>query len=172
MSPIALTVSSCSLPVANNVCFNLGAYVVTAQPIYNNPANQNPYQAIAQFGVSSVVSVRDPQEIISQPNPFDLTESQELILNSVAFANVPLPHVAMTQAQFNAQAYQAATFLKQAEPPVLVHCSTGDRASAAFAVFMIAYLGYSNSAAVAFATTKLALANPQFVQYVTAFQTP
>jgi protein tyrosine phosphatase (PTP) superfamily phosphohydrolase (DUF442 family) len=167
-----LTATPCSLPVANNVCFNLGTYVVTAQPIYNNPTNENPYQAIAAFGVKSVVSVRDPQEIIQEPNPYDLTESQQLILNSVTYANVSLPHVTMTQQQFNAQAYQVATAIKNGVTPVLIHCSSGDRASAAFAVFLITYFAVPNSVAVNFATSQLALQNQQFIAYVTAYQAP
>jgi protein tyrosine phosphatase (PTP) superfamily phosphohydrolase (DUF442 family) len=176
--PVQLFVSPCSLPVANNVCFNIdnGAYFVTAQPIYNNPTNLNPYVVIAQAGINSVLCVRDPQEIITQPNPFDLTESQELILNGVTYTNVSLPHVLppqqMTQQQFDAQAYSAATVINGWRKPVLTHCSSGDRASAAFAVFMISYLGWTNANAASFAQTSLALANPQFVQWVTSFQVP
>jgi protein tyrosine phosphatase (PTP) superfamily phosphohydrolase (DUF442 family) len=168
--PLDLKVSACSLPVAGNVCINLGAFVITAQPIYS--ATVNPYQAIAQFGIKSVLCVRDPQEVIVQPNPFDLTESQELILNGVTYTNVPMPHITMTQQQFNAQAYNAATVIDGWPKPILIHCSSGDRASAMFAAYLIAYRGVSNGEAVEFATKSLALQNQQFVGYVIEFQKP
>ena len=36
--------------------------------------------------------------------------------------------------------------------PILIHCSSGDRASAGFAAMLITYYGYSNKEAVDFAT--------------------
>jgi protein tyrosine phosphatase (PTP) superfamily phosphohydrolase (DUF442 family) len=170
--PITLKVSKCSLPVAGNVCFAVsGGYYVTAQPIYIWPG-ASPYQAIGQAGIQTVLSVRDPQEVILPLTPVDLTEVSQLITNSVATTTVPLPHITMTQAQFNQQAIKAATVIKEWPKPLLVHCSTGDRASAAFAAFLITYEGAKNKDAVAFAKTKLALQNPQFVAWLEAYKAP
>lgn len=170
--PTKLTVTKCSLPIAGNVCFSIaGGYYVTAQPIYVWPGT-SPYQIIAQAGIQTVLSVRDPQEVILPLTPVDLTEVSQLITNGVAVTNVPLPHITMTQAQFNQQACKAATVIKEWPKPLLVHCSTGDRASAAFAAFLITYEGVKNDAAVAFATKKLALQNPQFIAWLKAYKAP
>ena len=170
--PIALTVTRCTLPVAGNVCFNINAtYYVTAQPIYVWPGT-SPYQIIGQAGIVNVLSVRDPEEYILPLTPVDLTEVSQLITNSVATTAVPFPHISMTQAQFNQQAFKAATVIEQWAKPILIHCSTGDRASAAFAAFLITYGGFTNAQAVQFATTKLALQNPQFIAWLQAYQPP
>jgi protein tyrosine phosphatase (PTP) superfamily phosphohydrolase (DUF442 family) len=127
--PISHTVVKCSLPVAHDVCFAIsGGYYVTSQPIYVWPGT-SPYQVIAQNGIRTVLSVRDPQEVILPLTPVDLTEVSQLITNNVAFTNVPFPHIAMTQPQFNEQAFKAATVIKEWPRRLLIHCSTGDRAS-------------------------------------------
>jgi protein tyrosine phosphatase (PTP) superfamily phosphohydrolase (DUF442 family) len=170
--PTQPTVTKCSLPVAHDVCFNIDAtYYVTAQPVYVWPGT-SPYQIIGQAGIQTVLSVRDPQEVILPLTPVDLTEVSQLISNGVAVTNVPLPHIALTQAQFNQQAFKAATVINQWPKPLLVHCSTGDRASAAFAAFLITYQGFTNANAVAFATQQLALQNPQFIAWLGAYQAP
>lgn len=177
---IAFTVSKCTLPVYNNICFRLtselGIFYVTAQPVWLQAAN--PYVELAKYA-KSVLCVRDTQEVAVEPNPFDLSESGELVVNSVTYTNVAMPHGVvppggtapqnMTNAQFQAQAINAAVVIKSWPRPLLVHCSTGDRASAVFACFMIAYCGYDNAAALAFATGQLALQNQDFKNYVTAF---
>jgi protein tyrosine phosphatase (PTP) superfamily phosphohydrolase (DUF442 family) len=96
----------------------------------------------------------------------------QLITNSVSSTNVPLPHIAMTQPQFDQQAVKAATVIKEWPKPILIHCSTGDRASAAFAAFLITYEGYKNKDAIKFATSKLALQNPQFIANLAAYKAP
>ena len=170
--PTKRTVTKCSLPVAGNVCFSIsGGYYVTAQPIYVWPGT-SPYQIIGQAGIQTVLSVRDPQEVILPLTPVDLTEVSQLITNSVAVTNVPLPHITMTQAQFDQQAWKAATVIKEWPKPLLVHCSTGDRASAAFAAFLITYEGFKNADAIAFATKKLALQNPQFKGLLKDYKAP
>src|SRR5215469_2495539 len=119
----AFTVSSCSLPVAGNVCFSIGGgYYVTAQPIYVWPS-VSPYPILAQHGIQTVLSVRDPQEFILPLTPVDLTEVSQLITSGVATTTVPLPHIAMTQAQFNQQAFKAATVIQEWPKPILIHCS-------------------------------------------------
>jgi protein tyrosine phosphatase (PTP) superfamily phosphohydrolase (DUF442 family) len=170
--PSELPASKCSLPVINAICIKVGDYYVTSQPVYNNIATQNPYQAIGQAGVKSVLSVRDPMEVTSPANPFDLTEAEQCVLNNVGYTNVPLPHVPMTQQQFNVQAYNAATVIDEWTKPLLIHCSSGDRASAAFAVYLFAYKGWTNKKAIAYAQKPLALKNAQFIAYVTNFSKP
>jgi protein tyrosine phosphatase (PTP) superfamily phosphohydrolase (DUF442 family) len=170
--PDPLNVVRCTLPVAGDVCFAIGAsYYVTAQPIYIWPG-QNPYQIIGESGIKAVLSVRDPLEVTLPLTPFDLTEVSQLISNKVGAVNVPLPHIAMTQAQFDQQAAKAAAVIEEWPKPILIHCSTGDRASAAFAAFLITYGSYTNAQAVTFATTQLALQNPQFIAWLQAYSPP
>lgn len=171
--PINFAVSKCTLPVAGDVCFELTGlktFYVTSQPIYIWPG-ANPYQAIAQAGITSVLSVRDPAEYVLPLTPFDLTETDQLILNGVAHDNIPLPHIAMSQAQFNRQAFDVASKLNQWKQPGLVHCSSGDRASAAFACYLISFCGFTNKDALNFAKG-LALKNSQFIDYVNAYPPP
>jgi hypothetical protein len=172
--PVTFTVSQCTLPTAGNVCFKLTGsgktFYVTSQPNYLWPG-ENPYQMIAQAGIAAVLSVRDAAEFILPLTPFDLTETDQLILNNVAYSNVPLPHIAMPQAQFNQQAFNVATAINSWQQPGLIHCSTGDRASAAFAAYLISFVGYSNAQALDVATS-LALRNAQFVDYVKAYKPP
>jgi protein tyrosine phosphatase (PTP) superfamily phosphohydrolase (DUF442 family) len=164
-----LNVIRCTLPVAGEVCFSIsGGYYVTAQPIYVWPGT-SPYQIIGQTGIKTVLSVRDPLEVTLPLTPFDLTEVSQLVASSVGSVNVPLPHIAMTQAQFNQQAARAAAVIKEWPKPILIHCSTGDRASAAFAAFLMTCGGYGNAAAVDFATTQLALQNAQFIAWLQAY---
>jgi protein tyrosine phosphatase (PTP) superfamily phosphohydrolase (DUF442 family) len=179
--PLQLNLSACPLPsTVVSVCFNLGTWIVTSQPQYNALATQNPYAAIAKAGIQSVLSVRDPAEATLPMNEYDLTEAQQCIVNGVSHTSAPLTHVPMPQAQyqplFNLQAFNAATVINTASTgypwrtPLLVHCSSGDRASAAFAVFLIAYHGYTNAQAANYATQNLALA--QFTPYVQNYSKP
>ena len=177
---LQLSPAPCTLPVADGVCFNLGPWFVTSQPVYNSIATQNPYVAIAAAGIKSILSVRDPMEATLPKNPFDLTEAQQCVVNSISHTNVALPHVPMPQAQyqplFNLQAYNAASVINASSAnypwhsPILIHCSSGDRASAAFAVFLIAYDGWTNKDATNFAQSKLALAT--FAPYVLGYGKP
>jgi protein tyrosine phosphatase (PTP) superfamily phosphohydrolase (DUF442 family) len=169
MQPIMFSVTNGSLPVyGNGPCKIVTAkkltWYVTAQP--------TAYPPIASAGIASVLCVRDPSET-TQPNAFDITEADSLIPAGVSYTDVPLPHVpAMTQSEFNMQAYNAAVAIKSWPAPLLVHCSSGDRASAAFAVFMIQFCGWPNAQAADFAQSKLALANALFIQQVNAYSEP
>src|SRR5258708_26906559 len=84
------------LPVIENVCFKVTGdkrtFYVTSQPVYLWPG-ASPYQAIAQAGITALVSVRDSSEYTIPFNPFDLTETDQLILNSLAYTNIPLPQI-------------------------------------------------------------------------------
>jgi protein tyrosine phosphatase (PTP) superfamily phosphohydrolase (DUF442 family) len=163
------------------VYFNLTNWIITSQPAYNEPlATQNPYAAIAAAGINSVLSLRDPSEVLVPVNPFDPTEAQQCVVNGLSHTNISFPHVPMPQAQyqplFNVQAYNAATVIHSAtsgypwRTPILIHCSSGDRASAAFAVFLITYYGYTNAQAVQYATQDLALA--VFTPFVQNYSKP
>jgi protein tyrosine phosphatase (PTP) superfamily phosphohydrolase (DUF442 family) len=177
MAAIKFTAAKCApaLPVIENVCFKVTGdkrtFHVTSQPVYLWPGT-SPYQTIAQAGIQALVSVRDSSEYTIPSNPFDLTETDQLILSSVAYSNIPLPHIAMSQALFDRQAFQVATTLDAWKAPGLIHCSSGDRASAGFAAFLITYCGYSNKEALHFALHSLALQNPQFVAWVKAYKPP
>jgi len=166
---VIFDVSNASLPVYDNgacklVTGNNATYYVTAQP--------TAYPPIGAAGIRSVLCVRDPSET-TQPNAFDVTEADNLIPQPVSYTNVPLPHVpAMTQGQFNMQAYNEAVVINSWTGPLLVHCSTGDRASAAFAVFMIQFCGWPNADAANFAQSELALANALFIQQVNNYAQP
>ena len=169
---ITFTVSKANLPVAHDVGFKLtgpNTFYVTSQPVYAWPG-ASPYQAIAQAGIPSLVSVRDSAEYINPLVPFDLTETDQLILNGVTFSNIPLPHIPMTQVQFNQQGHAIAKILNDWKAPGLVHCSSGDRASAAFACYLITYCGYTSQNALAIAQGQLALKNQQFINYVSAYR--
>jgi protein tyrosine phosphatase (PTP) superfamily phosphohydrolase (DUF442 family) len=157
--PVYGTNGACKVVTGNN-----STYYVTAQP--------TAYPPLASAGIQSVLCVRDPAEYNTQPNPFDLTEADTLILENISYTNVPLPHISMSQDQFNMQAYNAAVVIEAWRGPLLVHCSSGDRASSAFAVFMIQFCGWPNAQAASFAQTELALANQQFVQWVNAYTSP
>src|SRR3977135_1627386 len=100
MTPTKFTSTKLSppLPVIENVCFTVTAdkrtFYVPPQPVYLWPGS-SPYQAIAQAGITALVSVRDSSEYTIPFNPFDLTETDQLILNSAAASNIPLPHIRM-----------------------------------------------------------------------------
>ncbi len=166
---VVFSVTNGSLPVYGNgpckiVSGNGGTWYVTAQP--------TAYPPIASAGVASVLCVRDPSET-TQPNAFDIAEADSLIPLNVSYTNVPMPHVqALKQAQFNMQAYNAAVVINSWPAPLLVHCSSGDRASAAFAVYMIQFCGWPSAQAASFAQTQLALANALFIQQVNAYTQP
>ena len=171
--PINFAVAKCTLPVAGDVCFKLTGFktfYVTSQPVYIWPG-ASPYQAIAQAGITSVLSVRDPAEYVLPLTPFDLTETDQLILNGVACSNIPLPHIAMSQTLFDRQGFHIARTLNEWEKPGLVHCSSGDRASAAFACYLISFCGFTHTEARDFAKG-LALKNQQFIDYVMAYPPP
>jgi protein tyrosine phosphatase (PTP) superfamily phosphohydrolase (DUF442 family) len=171
--PVNFAIAKCTLPVAGDVCFKLTGlktFYVTSQPVYIWPG-ASPYQAIAQAGIASVLSVRDPAEYVLPLTPFDLTETDQLIQNGVAYSNIPLPHIAMSQAQFDRQALNVARALNKCAQPGLIHCSSGDRASAAFACYLISYCGFTPKQALSFAES-LALKNPQFIQYLQAYPAP
>jgi uncharacterized protein (TIGR01244 family) len=159
--------SACGLSVYNG-CRQVGNQLyVTGQPY---PAG---YAQIAAAGVRWVVCVRNPDETAPPAPPFDSGEAATLLASNVLYVDVPITH-GMPQAAFDQAATVAAVMmlalLRQGQ--VLIHCSSGDRASAVFAVALIATRTLSNVEAVAFASTELLLANAGIKQQVLAYVTP
>ena len=67
--------------------------------------------------------------------------------------------------------FAIARALNEGQQPCLVHCSSGDRASAAFGCYLISFCGFSHKEALAFAQG-LALQNAQFIAYLNAYPLP
>jgi protein tyrosine phosphatase (PTP) superfamily phosphohydrolase (DUF442 family) len=154
-------------------CVQLGTMLyVTGQP------NQDAYQQIAAAGVQWVVCVRNPSETQApQPPPsppgFDDQEASTLLGDGVLFVDLPVTH-GESQEQFdNAATAAAVTMLGVLrQGPALIHCSTGDRASAVVAVALIATGVLSNIEAEAFAVHKLLLRKDEIKTYVLRYSTP
>ena len=164
---VSITPSTCSLDVYNNTCRQIGTQLyVTGQPFPDG------YVQIANAGVTWVISVRNPDETTSPP-PFDNDEAALLLQNGVLYVNVPVTH-GMPQGTFNDAATVAVLqmMILQAAGPLLIHCTTGDRASAVYAVAMIAFGGASNQEAADYAQEYLLLANQQIIDYVLAYEQP
>jgi protein tyrosine phosphatase (PTP) superfamily phosphohydrolase (DUF442 family) len=147
-------------------------YYVTGQP------SAFAYPAIADAGIRSVMCVRQPGEAVAPPPvppppPFDTTEASTLQQLGVSYQNIPITRT-MTQTEFNAAATQAALALLKngAAGPALIHCSTGDRASSAFAVMLIIGAGWTNAVAVEYCTNALLLANASMVALVQGYSAP
>ena len=147
-------------------------YYVTGQP------SAAAYPAIAAAGVTSVLCVREPGEPavpppVPPPPPFDTTEAAALGTLGVSYQNIPITRE-MSQQQFDLAATEAALtlFENAVYGPALIHCSTGDRASSAFAVLLILLADLSNSDAVDYATNALLLANASMIALVQGYAPP
>lgn len=152
---------------ANGGCVTLGTTLyVTGQPY------SDAYPQIAAKGIQWVVCVRNPDETTPAP-PFDNQEAAALLAQNVFFADVPVTH-GETQEQFDDAATAAAVTMLAALRlgPALIHCSTGDRASAVVAVALIATGTLDNAQAEAFAVQKLLLRKDEIKAYVLGYTTP
>ena len=152
----------------------LDGFYVTGQP------STAAYTALAQTaGVKSVICVRSPSETVATPPPvppappFDKNESAKLGKLGVSYANIPIERT-MTQSEFDTAATDAALTLlaNYWQGTALIHCSTGDRASSAFAVLLILAAGQTNTQAVDYATNCLLLANPNMIALVQGYSVP
>jgi len=152
--------AKCSLPV-DGACFDLGQYYVTGQPL-----DPQGLDAIQSAGIATVISFRDPTE----PG-YDAKESSTLIGMNIGFLSIPILH-GMGQDIFDRQATAFAEALTEQQTPVLIHCSTGDRASGMWAVHLYVSGAMPLAAAVAYAQTELALQNPGIIDLVTNYQQP
>ncbi|MBV8579850.1 MAG: hypothetical protein JO225_01900 [Candidatus Eremiobacteraeota bacterium] len=148
-------------------------YYVTGQPA---PVT---FPVMKQVGIANVVCVRDPSENNEQPPPtpaapdFNPSEGSELAAVGIRYQNIPVTR-SMSQAQFNVAATQAAdaVIVAGSRAPVLVHCSSGDRASSVFAVLLIRYVGITNAEASEFAQNSLLLSNQTMIERVLGYSSP
>ncbi|MBC7909141.1 MAG: hypothetical protein H7Y30_01490 [Pyrinomonadaceae bacterium] len=150
--------AKCNLSV-DGACFNLGQYYVTGQP-----TDPQGLDDIKQANILSVISFRDPSE-----QGYDLKESSNLIGMGIGFLNFPILH-GMEQDVFNRQATAFAECIMQQQTPLLIHCSTGDRASAMWAVNLYVNEKIELPAAIEYARNELALQNPGIIQLLTAYE--
>lgn len=152
------TPTLCTIPIAYLGGFKIGDCYVTGQP-----ADPQGLQAVAAAGVKAVMCLRDPTE----PG-FDFNESAALLALHVSYANIPFPH-GISQSEFDDRASLVRAWLAAAPHPFLMHCSSGDRASALWAVHLHADLGIAIDQAINDAHES-GLANPAFVTLVRGYR--
>ena len=128
------------------------------------------YAQIAGAGIGTVISLRLPNE--TDP-PYDIGEPTALYALGLTYSNLPIEHP-MDQGLFDTVATMAALGLlfQGGDAPPLVHCSSGDRASGIFAVFLIALELCSTADALAFAQSSLFLSNPGVIGNVQQYAVP
>ncbi len=148
------TPTQCVFPIAYLGGFQIGEFFIAGQP-----ADPQGLQAIAAAGVKAVICLRDPME----PG-FDFNEDTALLALHISYANIPIPH-GIDQSDFDQRADLVRACIATAQKPFLMHCSTGDRASALWAVHLIADCGVPVAEAVNDAHLT-GLANPAFVELV------
>lgn len=143
-------------------CWRVDSFYITAQPI--DP--QGLEVAASQLGVKSIVCLRDSAETAKPPYPpFDFGEDSMATALDMCFVNVPFPH-GMSQAQFDLRAGVVLAALAELPRPLLMHCSSGDRASALWAVHLIRDCGLTNEEAIAYAEQSgLAVFKPYVQKY-------
>ena len=141
--------------------WQIGNFYVTAQP------TEAGLTVASQLGIQSVICLRDATEVANPPYPaFDPSEDTTLTQLGMSFANIPFPH-GMPQDQFNIRAGAVLAVLNQLPQPLLMHCASGDRASALWAVHLIVNCRLTTADAIAYArVTGLAV----FLPYVQNFQ--
>jgi uncharacterized protein (TIGR01244 family) len=152
--------SPCTIPIAYLSGFKIGDCYVTGQP-----ADPHGLQAIAAAGVQAVMCLRDPTE----PG-FDFNESTALLSRNISYTNVPIPH-GIDQSDFDQRASLVRAWIAAAPRPLLMHCSSGDRASALWAVHLSADLGVPLEEAINDAHES-GLANPSFVALARGYRPP
>ncbi len=143
------------------------------QPVWYVTGQPQPdaYAQIAGAGIATVISLRLANE--TPPPAIDLDEATELYALGLTYSNLPIAHP-MDQGLFDVMATMAALGLlfQGGGAPPLVHCSSGDRASAIFAVMLIATELCSQADALAFAQGSLFLANPDVIANVQGYRVP
>jgi protein tyrosine phosphatase (PTP) superfamily phosphohydrolase (DUF442 family) len=139
---------------AGQNCWQIGNFYVTAQP------TEPGLTVASQLGIKSVICLRDALEIAYlQYLPFDPEEDRTLTTSlGMSFANIPFPHSPtepqfnISQPQFNIRAGAVLAVLNQLPQPLLMHCSSADRASALWAVHLMVDCGVSLKDALVYAT--------------------
>src|SRR6185295_10716562 len=111
-------------------CWQVGDYYITAQPTEAGLAVAHG------LGIQSVMCLRDATEGPNPPYlPFDAEEDTTLTGLGMNFANIPFAHSdALTQPLFDIRAAAVLSVLGTFPKPLLMHCSSGDRASALWAI--------------------------------------
>ena len=144
-------------------CWRVGDFYITAQPT-DTPG----YGAARGLGIRSFVCLRDASEPYNAPYlPFDPLEDLKLTALGMAFVNVPFPHADFfSQEQFDLRAGVVLDALKALPRPLLIHCSSGDRASALWAAHLIRDCGLTTDEAITYATLSgLAVFKPYVENY-------
>lgn len=158
-----------AIVTAGQNCWQIGNFYVTAQP------TEAGLTEAKKLGIQSVICLRDALEAAYlQYLPFDSEEDRTLTTSlEMSFANIPFPHSPtepqfnISQAQFDIRARAVLAVLKELPQPLLMHCSSGDRASALWAVHLMVDCGVSLEHALDYATVSgLATFRP----YVVAFK--
>jgi protein tyrosine phosphatase (PTP) superfamily phosphohydrolase (DUF442 family) len=159
-TPVAITAP---IVAAGLNCWQIGNFYVTAQP------TEAGLTTASGLGIQSVICLRDATEVAKPPYPaFDPDEDTTLTGLGMSFANIPFPH-GMPQDQFNIRAGAVLAVLNQLPQPLLMHCSSADRASALWAVHLIVNCGLTTAQAIQYATISgLAV----FTPYVQAYTLP
>jgi|SRR5918911_3479230 uncharacterized protein (TIGR01244 family) len=131
---------------AGQNCWQIGDQYITAQP-----TDPEGLTAASQLGIQSVICLRDATEAANPPYlAFDPDEDQELIKLGMNFVNIPVPH-GIPQEQFNTRARAVLAVLNELPQPILMHCSSGDRASALWAIHLIVKCGLTKQEAINYA---------------------
>lgn len=158
--PVAVTAP---IVTAGQNCWQIRNFYVTAQP------TEAGLTTASGLGIQSVICLRDATEVAKPPYPaFDPEEDTTLTGLGMSFANIPFPH-GMPQDQFNIRAGAVLAVLNQLPQPLLMHCSSADRASALWAVHLIVNCGLTTAEAIQYATISgLAV----FTPYVQAYSPP
>jgi uncharacterized protein (TIGR01244 family) len=128
-------------------CWQVGDYYLTAQPTEDGLSVAN------KLGIQSVVCLRDATEGPNPPYlPFDAAEDTTLTGLGMNFVNIPFPHsAALTQQLFAVRAASVVAVLGQLPKPLLMHCSSGDRASALWAIHLMVNCGLIKQDAIKYA---------------------
>ncbi len=128
-------------------CWQVGDYYITAQP------TQAGLSVANGLGIQSVVCLRDATEGSNPPYlPFDAEEDMTLTSLGMNFVNIPFPHSAtLTQELFDIRAAAVVAVLGQLPKPSLMHCSSGDRASALWAIHLMVNCGVTKQEAINYA---------------------
>jgi uncharacterized protein (TIGR01244 family) len=155
-TPVKVTAA---IVTAGQNCWQIGNFYITAQP------TEAGLTVAHDLGIQSVICLRDATEAANPPYlAFDPEEDTTLTELGMGFANIPFPHGVISQAQFNIRARAVLAVLEQLPEPLLMHCSSADRASALWAVHLIVNCGLSTEEAINYATQSGLAVFTQYVQ--------
>ena len=137
---------------AGQNCWQIRNFYVTAQP------TEAGLKVANGIGIKSVICLRDALETAyMQFLPFDLMEDRTLTGLGMNFVNIPFPHsptnpqLDISQELFNIRAGSVLAVLNQLPQPLLMHCSSGDRASALWAIHLMVNCGLTRKEAIEYA---------------------